>query len=278
LTADVDALGFGADVDLQGAHLNIAIDENADIDRLKITGTAGQAPVDVQYASGADGRMALSVVAANAGAFLRTLNVYENMRGGTLHVNATPVGSNRRDVKGRLVIKDFSVVKAPILAQLLGAMSLQGIGDQLTNQGIGFERLQAGFALERRAGHDVMTFRDGRTSGSALGLTFDGVYDRRAGRVDVAGTIIPASGLNTFASRIPVIGELLVGGRGSALFAATYAIKGPVDSPKTSINPLAVLTPGILRKIFFEGEPDVGDAAEGRDTAPREPAANKGYN
>ncbi len=252
----VDRLGFGGTSVLENAMLHVDISKNSDLERMDITGHAGGGDVSMKYIPDATGRMSLNVNAGDAGAFLRALNVYDNVQGGVLSLNATPIGNNNRDVKGVLVLRDFAVVKAPVLAQLLGALSIKGLADQLGNQGINFDRLESGFALLRRPGQDVMSFREGRTSGAAIGITFDGLYDRRKSTVDITGTIIPVAGLNTFTSKIPLIGRLLAGGEGSALFAATYFVKGPTENPKTMINPLAVLTPGILRKIFFEDRPD----------------------
>ncbi len=50
---------------------------------------------------------------------------------------------------------------------------------------------------------------------------------------------------------VPVIGSVLTAG-GEGIIAATYKIQGPQSDPSISVNPLAVLAPGILRKIFFE--------------------------
>ena len=34
------------------------------------------------------------------------------------------------------------------------------------------------------------------------------------------------------------------------MFAATFHASGPIDHPDVSINPLAALTPGVLRNLF----------------------------
>jgi hypothetical protein len=34
------------------------------------------------------------------------------------------------------------------------------------------------------------------------------------------------------------------------VFAARYALKGPLEDPSVSVNPLSALTPGFLREIF----------------------------
>ena len=85
-----------------------------------------------------------------------------------------------------------------------------------------------------------------------MGLTFDGTIDLLEQTTDNKGTIVPVSGLGKAVEDIPLIGDILTGG-GGGVFAATYTIKGPLNNPTVIVNPLAALAPGILRKIFFEG-------------------------
>lgn len=256
LNAKVDALRLSGSEDLKNASLTVGLNNRADLERLELSGVTGKSAANIRYVPNAQGKMTLAINADDAGAFLRVMGIYDNMIGGKLSIDGSPIGNNNRDVKGNLLIKDFAIIKAPVLAQLLGSMSVQGLGEQLTNKGLVFSRLESGFAWLRRPNLDLMSFREGRTAGSALGLTFDGLYDRRKETIEVNGTIIPISGLNTFASNIPLLGQLLTGGKGNALFAATYSIKGSSDKPQTFVNPLSVLTPGILRRIFFENSPD----------------------
>lgn len=245
-------INLDGDSPLKNGELDVELAPGGDLARVEMIGQAGTGPMALRYVPDANGRMTLLLEAQDAGGCLRVLGVYENMVGGSLRLTGAPQGSSARDVQGKLAIRDFAVIKAPALAQLLGAMSLNGLGEQLGNKGIGFSRLEADFAWARDGGKDVMSFKNGRTAGSALGLTFDGDYNRTAKTVNVSGTIIPISGLNTLTSKIPVLGQILTGGSGSALFAATYTIKGPASNPGVMINPLSVLTPGIIRRILFE--------------------------
>jgi hypothetical protein len=43
---------------------------------------------------------------------------------------------------------------------------------------------------------------------------------------------------------------VLTGGEGQGLFAASFRLTGSNDEPTVSVNPLAALTPGVLRKLF----------------------------
>ena len=143
------------------------------------------------------------------------------------------------------------MVKAPGLARILSLMSLKGVGDLLSNQGIVFSKLETPFEWRFRQQGNLLILKDGKTSGSSIGLTFEGVLDRGAGTTDVSGTIIPMTEVSGLLAKIPLVGDLL-GGTGG-LIAATYTMKGPSDDPKISVNPLSVLAPGFLRKILFEG-------------------------
>ena len=69
--------------------------------------------------------------------------------------------------------------------------------------------------------------------------------------IDVKGTIVPAYMLNTVLTRIPIIGKLLSGGeKYGGVFAANYVMAGNTKEPDISTNPLSVLAPGFLRKLF----------------------------
>ncbi|MBU6234951.1 MAG: hypothetical protein KGQ41_03825, partial [Alphaproteobacteria bacterium] len=79
------------------------------------------------------------------------------------------------------------------------------------------------------------------------------------------GTAIPMSEINGLISSIPLVGDILTGGnKNSGIFAATYTMKGNSADPSVSVNPLSVLTPGILRRILFEG----GDKPKAEKPAP----------
>jgi len=43
---------------------------------------------------------------------------------------------------------------------------------------------------------------------------------------------------------------VFVSKKGEGLFGVTYTLQGDIDAPKVSTNPLSVLAPGILRRLF----------------------------
>ena len=136
-------------------------------------------------------------------------------------------------------------------------MSLVGIMQLMSNDGLAFKKARVDFVwLDKGQPQQpnnvrLLKLKDGKTFGSSLGLTFEGSIDNWANLYNLEGTIVPASGVSKFLNIIPIVGTILTAG-GEGIFAATYTIKGTKADPVVSVNPLAALAPGILRKIFFE--------------------------
>ncbi|MDD9982678.1 MAG: AsmA-like C-terminal domain-containing protein [Gammaproteobacteria bacterium] len=193
----------------------------------------------------------ITVRSRDAGAVARTFGIYDNAQEGDLLMEAV-VHDDRpgAPVTGTVRIEDYRVIDAPTLARLLSVATLTGILGELRGKGIRFSRFEMPFSLEEH----VLTIRDARTSGFTVGVNAEGTVDLESDRVDIAGTIVPAYTFNTLLDAIPILGELLTGGEGEGLFAATYRIGGTTSEPDISVNPLSVLAPGFLRKLFSTGE------------------------
>jgi uncharacterized protein YhdP len=144
-------------------------------------------------------------------------------------------------------VTSFRVVHAPALARLFNAVSVSGFADLMQGNGIAFDHLDADFNWA----DGVLTLREGRSAGSAVGMTFAGPIDLGRGSMDISGTLVPVYTLNRIVGAIPFVGDLLTGGEGQGLFAATYSMRGSLDEPQTSVNPLSVLAPGFIRNLFF---------------------------
>lgn len=237
---------------LQYPKIFVDIDGQGIFNQIEIDAIAGQGDLRVRYKPDETGKRVFRLDAADAGAALRAFALYDNVIGGQMVIYGEPIrGIYDRNLRGRAEITGFKVVKAPSLARLLGAMSLPGVLQLLNNEGLTFSKLEAKFDWRFRQEGSLLLLKEGRTSGNALGLTFDGTFDNAAGTLNVAGTIIPLSGINRAIGSIPLFGNIITGGTG-ALIAATYSMKGPAQNPDMMVNPLAVLAPGILRRILFE--------------------------
>ncbi|WP_162937459.1 DUF3971 domain-containing protein [Indioceanicola profundi] len=194
----------------------------------------------------------LTLESDDAGATLRDLGLLNYVRGGKLLVTGrSDPADPARTVAGKIDMRDYQVQDAPVLARLLSAASPQGFAEFLSGSPLSFSRLAGEFFWHDRG----ITFRDVRTSGNAVGLTLEGEVNVDEGRADLQGTVVPFSTVNKLLGAIPLVGDLLVGGEGQGLFAATYNVRGPLGDLQIGVNPLAMLTPGFLRNLFFMGQP-----------------------
>lgn len=196
--------------------------------------------------------LTLNVDTDDAGATLRDLDIISQVKGGTLKVEGrSDPADPRRNIVGMADLRDYQVQDAPVLARILSAASLPGLANLMSGEGMAFSRLHGQYHWTDTG----ITLREMRTSGSQVGLTLEGNIDLKQDRADLQGTIVPFSTVNKLIGSIPLLGDLLVGGEGQGLFAATYTVKGPLDDLQTGVNPLAVLAPGFLRNLFFLPSP-----------------------
>ena len=130
------------------------------------------------------------------------------MRGGQLNLTGTfddmVPGT---PIAGKIVVDNFRIVNAPLLANLLTVGSLTGIGDTLEGEGIRFVKLDMPFQMTTERFHVL----DARMSGPAIGLTIKGQVDRAEGIFDLNGTIVPAYTLNSALGAVPIFefGEVM---------------------------------------------------------------------
>ena len=209
----------------------------------------GQArPFDLDYGSGSQGGpRRLSIRAADSGAMLRALNIYDSIEGGTMRVTGTARGrAPTSPLDAEVRITDFRLVDAPTMARILTLGSFTGIRSVMQGEGIGFESLTGEVKFDRgRLTSELL-----HAYGPALGVTLQGAVDLAGERIDMNGVVVPAASTNRILGNIPVLGRLLTGGEGEGLFAVSYDVTGPIDAPEVSVNPLSALAPGFLRGLF----------------------------
>jgi hypothetical protein len=157
------------------------------------------------------------------------------------------------------------------LARLLSAGSFTGLDDLMRGEGITFTMLEQSF--QGRGG--MITLTNGRAAGPAIGLTVQGMINRDADRIDVNGTVVPLYGLNSMFEDIPLLGDILTSRKGEGIFGVTYGVSGHVDELKIAVNPISVLAPGFLRKLFQMGP--TPQAAVPMPAPPQKPAAQNAF-
>ena len=189
----------------------------------------------------------LWVNANDVGSTLHTLDILGGIQGGHLEIMGESEGApSENSIRGSLSLEDYTLTNAPIMARLLTAASLTGIVNLLKGQGIAFDKLLAEFVLNKKA----INVQSLRMHGSSLGLTAQGDIDIDEGTIDMQGTLVPLYGINSALGKIPLIGELIVGGEGEGLVGVRYGVEGQTRHPVISVNPVSALTPGFLRNMF----------------------------
>ena len=217
----------------------------------------GEAAVDGTFQDGSPFRLrvepkgairTLTILTDNAGSVSRGLQVFPGTVGGTMLVTAVMDDqSPGRPTIGSIVARDFRLVRAPVMAKLLaGIGSLTGLADLLAGEGIAFDKLEGSYSLE----NGVLKLEKTQAAGPALGLTVEGQLNLATQAAGFGGELVPAYSINTAVSKVPLLGQILAGGKGRGVFAFTYKMEGPMDDLKVTVNPLAALTPGFLRRIM----------------------------
>jgi hypothetical protein len=193
------------------------------------------------------------MTAGNAGEALRAFEIFPDMIGGRMSTEGRFDDSDpAHPLRAKLRVKNYQIVNTPILARLLGLLSLSGIRNALAGKGIQFSTLD--MPLQARKG--VISIEEGRAFGSALGLTFSGLVDTNAETLNIQGQLVPFYAVNSAIGHVPLVGDIMTGGEeGGGVFSASYWVAGPLDDPQISVNPVTVLFPGFLRWILetFEG-------------------------
>ena len=150
------------------------------------------------------------------------------------------------ETKANLKIFDFKVQDVPVLAKLLTLASLQGIADILTGEGIRFNE----FEMNYESKQSLTNINEMYAIGPAISILMEGYIDRNK-LTSLRGTLVPATTINKTISKIPLLGDILVGKKvGEGVFGVSFKIKGPPKDLKTSVNPIKTLTPRFITRTL----------------------------
>ena len=87
--------------------------------------------------------------------------------------------------------------------------------------------------------------------GKSVSLHMEGYVVKKTGLVSLSGTLVPAKMLNSLISKIPIVGNVLVGDKvGEGIFGVSFKIKGLPGKIKTTVNPIKTLTPRFITRAL----------------------------
>lgn len=278
LTAEVDTvLGF-ADTSLKGMKVK-ASRRNHRFTAIEARATHEDGkPFAAILRSEPKGRV-LMTESRNAGHAFRMMGFYPNAVGGQLNLEVQLDATGVNEKTGTLWAQDFSVLGDPVVSELLqnaesapaqpGASAAATPRRRVVRQQYEFDRLKVPFSI----GSGQFVFNDAYIRGPLIGATMRGKVDFRQQTVNIGGTYVPLSGLNSAIGAIPVLGQLLAGPQGEGVLGITFAVQGPSNNPQVVLNPFSFVAPGIFREIF-QMTPEQFRVDPRRDAAPP-PAARR---
>gem|GEM_PF-2879712 len=184
----------------------------------------------------------------NGGALLKSFDLTRKISQGHLKVLAYQTGPKKTDLwEGKLELDEFWVKDAPLLGRVLSLAFPTGFVNAFSGKGLKFERLKVDFKLNSHR----LVIPKGKAYGPSFGFSLKGSLDKDFKELNFSGTIYPAYFVNMAISKIPLIGQLITGGKGEGLWGVSYTITGPKENANIGVNPLTAFTPGILRKLFM---------------------------
>ncbi len=255
LDARLDTLKLGQNQTLTSA--TIAID--AKPSGLGATQIEGQLPDAGQFrldlsAPTSSGSQVLSLYSDDAGFVMSSLFGPDTVKAGRLSAEGDLTARSQGGYRGQIVLTldDVTLVRAPVLAQVLSLASLEGLTSVLSGGGVTFTSLDVPISIDG----GKLGLREARANGPALGITVNGMIDLDARTLNLDGVLVPSYGINSVLGNVPVLGELFVGRKGEGVIGFTYSIKGELAAALVTVNPLSAVTPGIFRRIFEPARPD----------------------
>lgn len=129
-----------------------------------------------------NGRSAVRITSQDAGGVVASAGIIQNARGGDLNLTLLPVGQNGA-FDGELTIRNTRVKNAPAIADLLAAISIVGLLEQLSGDGIVFSEVDGSFRLTPNR----MTLTKASATGPSLGISMDGIYNLNDSTLDMQG-------------------------------------------------------------------------------------------
>jgi len=188
-----------------------------------------------------EGRRKISISADDAGKVFSALGLLDRASQGNILVDLI---EKSEGYSGGFIARDLRLLDMPLFADLLNAVSVVGLLDQLNFDGIAFGEVEGDFYFSE----DKFILTRASATGPSIGLSLDGTYDFVNDQLDLQGTLTPlflVNGLGGIFNR-----------KGEGLIGFTFSVKGPADAPQIGVNPFSALAPSLFRDIFRKPAPE----------------------
>ena len=197
----------------------------------------------------------------DVGNLLESLDVHEDfMFGGSGNLDITldgfiPPGGDFKDHLtgvGHIKLRNGSFAKLDFFSTILGLFSLKDlpnliVGDRpdLEADGFGYKSFKGELLFE----DSVLRTNSMVLNGPSMKIVMSGWVDLPEERLKLLIGIRPLQTLDSFISKVPLLGTILTGNRGAVL-ETQFDVEGELQKPKVTIRPFSSLAPGIVRDIL----------------------------
>jgi hypothetical protein len=200
--------------------------------------------LDISLKTDENNKKILEIYSDLPQALLADYKFFEGVNGGKLLYNSIFDDSGS---VSKITIENFKVIKAPTFATLLTLADLGGIADLLSGQGMSFDFLEINLNDDK----NLTTIDEILALGSSVSVHMNGYVEKKSGLISLSGTLVPAKMLNNLISKIPVVGNILVGNKaGEGVFGVSFKMKGLPGKIKTTVNPVKTLTPRFITRAL----------------------------
>jgi hypothetical protein len=222
------------------------------VQQSELSGTyANGAPITMRIVRDGSGQRRMRVTGRDAGATLRAVNLYSKIAGGTINFGAILGNPGQGAIqRGLLEVRNFTVQNEAALSTIDSTTRQAGRGGRGPRaNGLRLSRLSVPFSVD----NSYVRIGDALVQGPEIGASAQGIIRKQDLAMDIGGTIIPAYALNSAISNVPLVGDILTGGKGQGVFGLNFALQGSMNQPRFLVNPVSAIAPGIFRNIFNIG-------------------------
>ncbi len=186
----------------------------------------------------------LEIYSGFAKPLLADFNFFKGIEGGQLLFTSI---FDDKTSSSNLQIKNFKVLNAPAFAKLLALADLTGPAVLLSGEGLAFDSLEIKYTDD----DNVRTIKEIYAVGPSITILMEGYIENKSGLTSLRGTMVPAKEINKLISKIPVLGDILIGKEiGEGVFGVSFKMKGPPGKIKTTVNPIKTLTPRFITRAL----------------------------
>ena len=200
--------------------------------------------LDISLKTDENNKKILEIYSDLPQALLADYKFFEGVNGGKLLYNSI---FDESSSVSKITIENFKVLKAPAFATLLTLADLGGIADVLSGQGMTFDFLE----INLKDDNNETIIEEVLALGSSVSVHMDGYIEKKSGLTSLSGTLVPAKMLNNLISKIPVVGNILVGSKaGEGVFGISFKMKGLPGKIRTTVNPVKTITPRFITRAL----------------------------